>query len=116
MNFKAPYFLLLLSVISLQCIADTGFRIELNSYLLSGTSQNIEHIGTGLISELERRKPDFSSCKYEEFEKDAPKPIGDGKASNHIIFKCEGFSGLGIRYGFSPSGKYRIFGYWSVSS
>jgi len=110
------HFVLFLFFISLHGQADTGFESELKAYIDFGTSANIERLGQGLIAELEKRKSKHSYCEYQEYERDALKPIGDGRASNHIILKCDGFSDLGIRFGFSPSGKYRIFGYWSVKA
>jgi hypothetical protein len=94
-------------------VADTGFKRELNSYFESGASVKIEHLGAGLITELEKRKSKYAYCEYQEYEKDAPSPVGDGKATNHVILLCDGFPGLGIRLVFDGSGKYRVLGYWS---
>lgn len=116
MRFKAFYFVLCVSGTSLPSLADTNFKNELNLYLEAGRSSNIEHVGNGLIAELEKRKPQFLHCSHQEFNIDALAPIGDGKASNHIVIKCKGFSDLGIRFSFSSAGKYRIFGYWSLKS
>ena len=113
MSYKACA--LVLFVIALSCRADTGLKAELSAYLSSGTSAAIEYLGDGLVMELEKRKSKFKYCQYHEYHRDAPAPIGDQKASHHMIIQCEGFWDLGVRFGLSASGKYRILGYWSVS-
>jgi hypothetical protein len=106
---------LVLCVIAFSCRADTGLKAELSAYLGSGNSTAIEYLGNGLIMELKKRKSKFKYCLHHEYDKDAPAPIGDQKASHHIIIRCEGFLDLGVRFGLSASGKYRILGYWTLS-
>lgn len=116
MSINAIYIAAWLSGVPLISLADTGFKNELDTYVINNGSAQIEHLGRGLMRELEKRNPHLSHCSYKEYASDAPKPIGDGKASNHIIIKCQDHADLGIRFSLRSSGKFRILGYWSANS
>lgn len=115
MRVSAIYFAISLSGIPLPSLADTEFMQELVTYVRNNGPLQIEHLGRSLMLELEKRKPHLSHCSYKEYASDAPEPIGDGKALNHIIIKCKDYADLGIRFSVKGSGKFRIFGYWSAA-
>jgi hypothetical protein len=113
--------LLKLSIISLvllnynYCFAESKFEEEIRSFLFSNELKNIEYIGPGLSKELSNRKTIFNSCSFSEIKGDAEPPIGNNKASTRLIINCNNFRALGIRFGKSSSGKFKVFGFWSLT-
>ena len=81
--------------------------------LLSGDHSNIEHVGPGLFAKIESL-PD--NCEIKVISGDVSPPIGDGKASDHAVVECSDSEVLGLRLEQLEGGKFRVLGFWSITS
>ena len=78
----------------------------------------VVHIGNGLKRKLATIGVSLNgSCSVIGVSGDAPKPIGDGSASDHILISCGGKHVLGLRLMLEAKlNKFHVIGFWSPRS
>lgn len=107
----------LLSLLLLPFSISAGIDIssEIKKLIANGSNPFFVHIGNSTKQTLIKRAKSIKNCIIKIKKNDAPKPIGNGNATEHAIISCAGHSTIGLRLKQEVNNKYHILGFWSIN-
>lgn len=104
-----------LTLISYSSFAGMDLNAEIIKLMKNGENSFFIHTGGNTVSVLTQRSPVAEKCHIAIKANDAPKPFGNGSATQHAIIECKGFKTIGLRLKPANIDHYHILGFWTIN-